>query len=156
MIEASAGSFAKAKEVLRAFLDASVRHDDKAMHACLTRRSLEDGQVSAPDAINGMVFVMDEPQAEGELIVIHLRALPPDAPEGTPPAMAMNCLMTQEDGQWKFDLAGSAERMMAGLDAAMGQVASAMAGVMGDVGQALSDGLRQAFGDGSPDAPRQS
>lgn len=157
MCAAPTDSFVKAKEVLQAFLDASNRHDDKAMHACLTRRSLEDGEVSTPEALDGAVFVMDEPQAEGEMVVIHLKALPPGAANDAQPVMELNCLLVQEDGRWKFDLAGTAERMMAGLEsalgAAMGQMATAMSEAMEGVGKAMSDGLSQAFGEATPAEP---
>ena len=103
---------AQAKQVLQAFLDASLRKDEKAMRACVTRHTLESGQLNSAGP-EGVTLAMGEPQQEGEQWVIPVKAVPIGAPEGTPPVMEMPCLMVEEDGQWKFDLVGTAERMMA-------------------------------------------
>ena len=101
------------------------------MRAHVTRRTLESGHLDGSSAPEGMNFVMDEPQVDGDQIVIHVRAFLIGAPEGTAPAMEMPCLMTQEDGQWKFDLAGTGDRMMAGSGEAAGQVITAVSEAAG-------------------------
>jgi len=75
--------------------------------------------------------------------------------------MRMPGLMVREDGEWKFDMATTQQRMMTGLDAALGQMAGALGQAMEGVGEAMATGLREAFGEGSAEplpaaAPAQS
>ncbi|MFI5377951.1 MAG: YqcC family protein [Tepidisphaerales bacterium] len=138
MSELSVAS-AGAVQVLQTFLDASLRKDEPAMKACLTRKTLESGQMNN-EGPEGVKYVLGEAQLEGENVVIPMKAVPIDAPADAPPAMEMACVMVKEDGAWKFDLLTTVERMMGGgLGAAMEQVASKM-------GEALAGGLSAAFG----------
>lgn len=156
MSELSASDSAEATRVLRTFMEAGLRRDEATMRACVTRSTLESGQMEPDGGPEGVRFVLDDPQAEGDLLVIQARAFPLEAPEGTPPAFEMPCLMVKEDGQWKFDLDGSAERMMGGLTQAMGEMATAMGDAMKGIGEALADGLQQAFGESTDDARPQA
>jgi hypothetical protein len=152
MSELSASDSAQATLVLQTFMEASLRHDEATMRACVTRSTLEANQMKAEGGPEGVRFVFDDQHTEGELLVIRARAIPLDSPEGTPPALEMACLMVKEDGQWKFDLVRSVDRMMGGMEQAMEQVATAMGEAMQGVGQALADGLQQAFGGSSAES----
>lgn len=69
----------------------------------------------------------------------------------------MPCLIVREEGQWKFDLPGSMDRLFGGgLDAMVQQLASTMATAMEGVGQAMAEGLKEAFGGMSGEAPAAS
>jgi hypothetical protein len=155
MSKLSANDFTEAARILQAFMDASLRQDDAAMRACVTRRTLESGQLSASGAPEGIRFVLDAPHMEGEQMVILARGFPIDAPVGTSPAIEMPCLMAKENGQWKFDLSGSAERMMGGISNVVEHMTQAMGEAMKGIGQAMADGLQQAFGQTAPEAPPQ-
>jgi hypothetical protein len=68
--------------------------------------------------------------------------------------MEMDCLMVKEDGQWKFDLSETMNRMFGGnLEEAVEQIGDAVGKAMGEamkgVGDAIGEGLRAAFGEGS-------
>ncbi len=151
---------AEAKKVLDAFLDASLRRDKRAMRACVTRRTLKSGHLdSSPE---GVTFVVGDARAEGEEVIFPVKAFQVGAPKGAEPVMELPCRMTKEDGRWKFDLAGTVERMTAGIEQAMGQamgqVATAMSAAMEGVGKAMAEGLSEAFGKEAPEAtePAQS
>jgi len=143
--------------VLQNFLDAGLRRDEEAMKACLTRKTLESGHVDA-GGFEGMRFVMGDARTEGKQVVIPLQAFPKDAPAGAPPVMEMACLMVKEKAQWRFDLAGTMERMMGGaLDTTVEQVATTMADAAAGVAQAVADGLGQALaGPPSESVPPQT
>jgi hypothetical protein len=128
-------------QVINDFLDASQRKDMKAMEACLTRQSLESGQFngSGPE---GVRMAVGETHMEGELAVVTVGTFPLDAPPDNPPVMQMPCILIQENGQWKFDLAATMERMMSGvLNSAVAQVADGMSQAMDKLGHALGDAL---------------
>lgn len=111
------------------------------MEACLTRKSLESGQFngSSPDGFRPEVA---EARMEGDLAVVNVATFPVDAPSGSAPVMEMPCIVVQEEGKWKFDLATTMERMMGGmLGSAMEQVAGGLNEAMGQVGQAFSEAL---------------
>jgi hypothetical protein len=157
---------AEALQVLQRFLDAGQRHDESAMKACLSRRTLESGQFdnSGPQ---GVRFEMGEGQMEGDGALIPLKLIPLDAPADAPPAMVMPCVMLNEDGQWKLDLPATMERMMGGgIEAAMEQAATVISTAMEGVGQALAEGFGEMSVGGSTaptpaaqswdDAPLQS
>ncbi len=152
----SAPDCAAARAALEAFLDAGNRHDEAAMRALVSKRTLEGGHLDASAGPEGVRFVTSEPRVEGGQVVIDAQAYPTDAPDGTPPVMVMPCRMVQEDGAWKFDLAGTLEGMMGDVEAAMeqavGQVAGALSEAMEGVGQAMADGFREAFGEGGAPA----
>jgi hypothetical protein len=126
-------------KTLESFLGASVRHDEAAMRACVTRQTLESGQMRN-DAPEGFTFVMGEARMEGEIVLIPVTLTAPGAIE---PAMQMECVMTLEDGAWKVDLGAALDRMMRGpMAEAMEGMAAGMAQVVEGVGRALSE----AFG----------
>ncbi len=140
---------AGAIEVLRRFLDASLREDEQAMKACLSRQTLESGQMNS-DGPEGVKYILGDAQIEGDHVVIPMKAVPIDAGEGAPAAMEMACIMVREDGAWKFDLATTMERLMGGgLGTMMEDVASKMAEAMQGMGEALATGLGAAFGESS-------
>jgi hypothetical protein len=140
-------------QTLHAFLDAGLRHDEEAMKKCVTRQSLESGQVDVSATPDGMEFVTDNDHMEGETAVIGVRAFPAGTPHDATPAMEMPCLLVREDGQWKIDLVATIDRMMGGsFEAMAGQMATAMGEAMEGVGKALADGFSQAFGENSPAA----
>jgi hypothetical protein len=114
MADPTANASAQAKKALQAFFDAAVCQDDSAMRARVTRRTLESGDLDGTSAPEAMNFVVDEPRMEGQRMVIDVRGFLIGAPEGAGPAMELPCLMVLEDGQWKFDLAATGERMTAG------------------------------------------
>jgi hypothetical protein len=153
MSELSTSDSAEATQVLQTFMDAGPRHDEAAMRACLTRRTLESNSMSPEGGPEGLRFVYDDQRMEGEQLVIRARAFPVDAPDDTaPPTLEMACIMVKEDGQWKFELMGSVERMMGGsMDAVVEQVTTAIGDAMRGVGQAMSDGMQQAFGQAAPE-----
>ena len=132
--------------VLKAFLDAAQRRDEEAMKACLDRRTLESGQFrnAGPEDTR---FILGEPFMEGEQVIIPAKAYPNDAPADAAPVMEMACQIVKEDGQWKFDLAGTVERMFGGdLGKVVEQVTTAMADAMKGVGEAISEAIGGAFG----------
>lgn len=130
--------------VLKAFMEAAGRGDENAMKTCVTRKTIEGGNLTATPP--GMTLTMGEPTMEGERVVIPVRGDAPGAPAGSP-VMELPCLIVKEDGQWKFDLSGSVDRMLGGsLDALVGQLASTMATAMEGVGEAMAEGLKAAFG----------
>jgi hypothetical protein len=132
---------AEAGQVLQAFFDASDKKDIEGMKACLSAATLKaDGfNASGPE---GLRFVFGEEQMEGPAAVILVKGFPIGAPADSPPAMQMSCVMVLEKGQWKFDLATTAERMMSGMmESAMTQVADTMGKVVDGVGQALASAL---------------
>ena len=149
MSESSAEMSAGAIKVLQAFLDASLRKDEQAMKACLTRKTLESGQMNS-DGPEGVKYILGDAQIEGDKVIIPMKAVPIEAEEGAPAAMEMACVMVKEQGEWKFDLATTMERLMGGgLGAAMEQIASKMTEAMQGVGEALSSGMQAVFGHSS-------
>jgi hypothetical protein len=154
MPEFSASDISQATKVLETFMAAGTRHDEPAMRACLNRRTIESGNMDAAGGPEGMRFVLDNQHTEGEQLVIRARAFPVDSKDDTSPALELACLMVKEDGQWKFDLAGSVDRMMGsgGLEKVVEQMTTAIGDAMKGVGEALSAGLQQAFGQTEPAA----
>ena len=132
---------AGAVKTLQAFLNASEKKDVKGMEACLSASTLEAGGFSGAGP-EGLRFVLGEQQMEGQTAIINIQGFPVGAPADGPPAMQMACVMVQENGAWKFDLATTFERMMGGaMETAMNQVADTMNKVVEGVGQALTSAL---------------
>ncbi|MCG3177939.1 MAG: hypothetical protein BIFFINMI_00262 [Phycisphaerae bacterium] len=138
-----ADASADAARVLQTFLDAGMRHDEETMKACVTRGTLESGNMKADASPEGATCTMGRPQPDGEGFLIPVALYQPDTPPGGPPMMELPCLMVREEGQWKFDLGASMERLLGG---SLEQIAGAMAGAMEGIGQAIADGFREAFG----------
>ncbi|MDQ7779361.1 MAG: hypothetical protein RDV41_06585 [Planctomycetota bacterium] len=148
---------AEAKNVLQKFLDAAERKDMETMRGCVNRATLESGKLDAA-ASEGMTFVMGDARMEDDKVIIPIRSYLPDAPKSSPPVMELPALMVKEDGQWKFDLKGSVDRLLGGVENVMEQVAGAVAQVMEGVGTAMAEGLSKAFGDataGEGEAPAE-
>lgn len=131
---------AEAVGVIHSFLDASQRNDMAAMSACLTRQSLESGQLhGSPE---GVRFVVDETHMEGATAIVTISGFPLEAPADAPAVIQMPCMVVQEEGQWKFDIGATMDRMMGPqLEAAMQQVADGMGQALEKVGQALTTAL---------------
>jgi uncharacterized protein YqcC (DUF446 family) len=143
---------AEAVQVLTSFLAAADRKDEAGMKACLSRKTLESGTFNnaGPEDMN---LVMGEATLEGDMVVIPLRGTPKGAPADAPAVMELPCLIVKEDGQWKFDLSSSVDRMMGGsLQNIVETLGTAMAGAMEGIGKAMSEGLSQAFGESAPAA----
>jgi hypothetical protein len=129
----------EAIHALETFLGASLRHDEAAMRACVTRQTLESGQMRN-DAPEGFTFSLGEAKMEGGNVIIPMALTPPGATE---PATRMECVMTLEDGDWKVDLGAALDRMLRGpMAEAMEGMAAGMAQAMEGVGLAISE----AFG----------
>jgi hypothetical protein len=140
----------KAVAVLQRFLDAAMRKDEPAMRECLTKKTLESGQFDGTGP-QGVRFVLGEALMEGEVVMVPVKAFPLDLPAAeettAQPAMQLQCLMVQEEQAWKFDLAGTTERMFSGdMEAAMQQAAETIGTAMQGVTEVLSETLKQAFG----------
>jgi len=128
----------EAIQTLDTFLGASLRHDEAAMRACVTRQTLESDRMRN-DAPEGFTFALGEAKTEGENAIIPVALTPPGA---TRPAMRMECVMTLEDGAWKVDLGAALDRMMGGpMAEATEGMAADMAQAMESVGHAMSPGL---------------
>src|SRR4051812_27130346 len=86
--------------VLHAFLDAGLRRDQPAMRACLSKNTLASGQFdgSSPE---GVTFSLADAHTENGVTIVPMKAFPIAAPQGSPPAMEMQCVMIQEQGRWK-------------------------------------------------------
>ncbi len=109
------------------------------MRACVTRQTLESGQMRN-DAPEGFTFALGEAKMEGENAIIPVTLTPPGAAE---PAMRMECVMTLEEGAWKVDLGAALDRMMgAPMAEAMEGMAAGLAQAMEGVGRTMSE----AFG----------
>jgi hypothetical protein len=143
----------EALDVLRSFLDAGLRRDEPAMRACLTKKTLEAGQFDGSSP-QGVRYVFGAAAMEGEAAVVPVRAFALEGPaEGDPaavPVMEMPCVMVQEEGQWKFDLVATTERMFSGgLETAMSDTVAALGTAMEGITQQLGDVMREAFGGSS-------
>ncbi len=94
------------------------RGDDAAMRACLSKGTLEAGGVQRA-AAGGRLLPR---RARGRGGPGHHP--PPHAPVGVMedegPAQELPGVMIREDGEWKFDLAASQERMMSAIEGALG------------------------------------
>ncbi|MCY2929127.1 MAG: hypothetical protein NTV86_06455 [Planctomycetota bacterium] len=143
---------AAARAVLQAFVDAGLARNEAGMKACLTRHTLESGQFNPDSAPEGLRFEVGDGQMEGPMAVITMKAFPSDSPADAAPVMEMACLVVQEEGQWKFDLSGTMDRMMGGLQQAMEQMAVSMGDAMKGIGEAMAEGLQEAF-NGLPAEP---
>ncbi len=138
----------QAVEVLQAFLAASDKKDEEAMKACVSKQTIEAGQMNTEGA-EGMEYHLGDPVWEGDNVVIPMRAVPTaESPQGVP-EMEMQCLMVEEDGQWKFDLMETMNRLMGGdLGEMMDQMADMMKDTMEGLGEAMAEGMKAAFGEG--------
>src|SRR4051812_45737191 len=102
MSSTSPPGHADAVRVLESFLDASVRGDEPAMRACLTRDLSESDDFDAA-ALAGVRFTTGQARADGPRIIVPVQAFAADAPADAPPQMEMQCVMVPEDGEWKLD-----------------------------------------------------
>ncbi len=133
--------------VLQTFLDAGLKNDLPTMRTCLNRASLESGQFDGSSP-QGVRYVLGDASMEGENVLVAVSAFPVDAPPGAPPAMQLSCLLVQEEGQWKFDLATTTQRMFSGgLEAALSQTAEALGTAMQGITETLGATMAQAFGE---------
>lgn len=138
-----------AVRTLKAFLDANRRRDEEGMRACLTRKTLESGAFTGPNAPDA-TYVMEEPQVDGDRVILPLKVVP----EGAPPeaAMTLPCILVEEEGAWKFDLAATMERAFGGvMETAVEQVAGAMSQAM----EGVATAMQSAFGAADEAAPAQ-
>ncbi len=142
----AAGVPAEAMKTLQVFLEAGLRQDEKAMRACLSRKSLESGQLDPSSSPKGAKFLFKESHMEGEQAIIQVRAVPQEGPDDAPPLLEMPCIMVKEDGVWKFDLGTTVDRMMGGLEAAMGEMTKVMGDAMKGIGEAMGEAMTEAFG----------
>ena len=111
------------------------------MRACVTRQTLESGQMRN-DAPEGFTFSLGDAKKEGENVIIPMALIPPGAAE---PATQMECVMTLEDGAWKVDLGAALDRVMRGpMAEAMEGMAAGLAQVMEGVGHAMSEAFAAA------------
>ncbi|MCE7974940.1 MAG: hypothetical protein DYG92_11565 [Leptolyngbya sp. PLA1] len=131
-----------AMAVLRRFVEANAHQDVPAMMGCLSRGTLESGGFSGPMP-GAFRFEFGDAESQGEQIIIPMTVLAPGESPDTPPTpvMSMRCIMVQEDGDWKFDLASTMQPQMEAMESAMmeamQQVGSAMGEAMGAMGEAL-------------------
>ncbi len=137
--------------VLQKFLDAATQKDETAMRACLTKKTLESGQFDGTGP-QGVRFVLGEPAMEADAVIIPVKAYPLDTPPEqdatATPAMQLQCIIVLEEGAWKFDLAGTMERMFSGgMEAAMQQAVQSIGTAMQGVTEALGETMKQAFGE---------
>jgi hypothetical protein len=131
-----------AVRVLQAFLDASVRGDEPAMRACLTRDLRESDDFDS-SALAGVRFVTGAARVADGRVLVPVQAFAADAAAAADaqPQMEMLCVMVPEDGQWKLDLEATWGGMDADINAALGQVASALGDAMGAVTGAVGEAL---------------
>jgi hypothetical protein len=136
-------------DVLQKFLEASIRKDLETMKTCVTKKTLEAGQMNT-EGPTDVTIVLGQATREGENIIIPAKLVA--NPPSTDAPFEMPCIMMLEDGQWKFDLGSTIERLMsgAGLDRMMEEVASKMSTAMEGVADALSEGFKAAFGSEEP------
>lgn len=146
---------AEALAVLRAFLDAGARQDEAAMRACLSKSTLESGSFNPSAAPQGLAFEVGEARREGAVVVADVSGREAGAAAGTPPALTLPCVLVEEDGAWKVDLKASMDRMFGGsVEEALESMVGTMAEAMKGVGEALAEGLSQAFSsEGGDPAP---
>lgn len=139
----------EAINVLQGFLDASGREDIEEMKQFVSKQTIESGSMNTEGG-KGMKYELSEATWEGDHVVIPMRATPTDeAPEGAP-EMEMQCLMVQEEGEWKFDLVETMNRLFGGdMGEMMDQMADLMKDTMEGLGDAIAGGLESAFGGGS-------
>jgi uncharacterized protein YqcC (DUF446 family) len=137
----------EAVAVLQEFLDASLRKDEPAMRACLSKKTLEGGTFSGSGPEN-VTFTLGAPAWEGDAIVVPVTGTPNDPAEGR--GMELPAVLIQEAGAWKFDLATSMDRMMGGsMKETMEGLANTMSQAAGAIGSAFAEGMSEAFGDSS-------
>lgn len=142
---APGGAVAGALAVLKQFVAAAERKDERGMKACLTKASLKSGSFSgaSPD---GAEYTFGEARMEGDVVVIPVRASAPGAG-----AMELPCRMVQEGGKWKLDLAGTMDTLMQPM---LDQMVSAVGEAFEGLGKAVSEGLASAFGEGDEEEAR--
>lgn|GEM_PF-4816547 len=147
-----------AMAVLRRFVDANASQDVVAMMKCLSKGTLESGGFSGPMP-GEFRFEFGEAEEQGAGVVIPMTVLAPgETPETPPtPVMALRCIMVEEEGEWKFDLASTMQPQMEAMESAMmdamQQVGSAMGEAMGAMGGAIEGAMGEALGGGTGDGP---
>ena len=134
----------EAIDTITAFLDANRRQDEEGMRACLSRRTLESGSFSGPDG-HATDFFIGEPRRDGDRIVVPVRIVPPGAGEDSPESMDLPCIVVEEDGAFKFDLAGTMEIAFGGD---LGDMVDSVAGAISEAMDGIGDALQTAFGSG--------
>ncbi|MCX7050043.1 MAG: hypothetical protein NTX50_31740 [Candidatus Sumerlaeota bacterium] len=146
MSEAPVSVPAEAMQALDRFLNASLRRDEEAMKSCVTRKTLELGKMHTQGP-EGVRFIKGDARMEGDNAVMPIKAIRNDAPDDEEAVMEMDCVMAREDGEWKFDLLTTMDRLMGGsLDEVVNAMTSQMAEAMKGVGEALAGGMQEAFG----------
>jgi|GEM_PF-3760993 len=135
---APGGAVAGALAVLKQFVAAAERKDERGMKACLTKASLKSGNFSSASP-EGATYAFGKARVEADAVVIPVRASAPGAG-----AMELPCRMVQEGGKWKFDLAGTMDTLMQPM---LDQMVSAVGEAFEGLGKAVSEGLASAFGE---------
>lgn len=140
-----------ASQVIRTFVAAGKRGDVEAMKACLTKNTLESGCFRGENP-PGVDFVPQEPRREDGRIIVPLKVVP----EGSgPDAEALDelpCVVVEEDGAWKFDLAATLDLKMGGMQQAMEQAMAQMGEAMSGAMSGMAEAMQAAFGSGEGDA----
>ncbi len=136
---------AGATRVLQSFIDANGRQDAAAMIACLTRSTLEAGGFSGPTPPNVQFKIGDAAEVDGN-ITIPMHVMPVGDPDA-PVLDTLQCVMVEEDGQWKFDLLATIGPQMAAVEAAMDEAMGALGDAMGQAMGAVGDAMSAAFGE---------
>lgn len=144
-----------AMAVLRRFVDANAAQDVAGMMKCLSKNTLESGGFSGPMP-GEFRFEFGEAEEQAPSVIIPMTVLAPGETPDTPPVpvMAMRCIMVQEEGEWKFDLASTMQPQMEAMESAMmdamQQVGNAMGEAMGAMGAAMGEALGGTT-DGEPE-----
>ncbi|CAG0976953.1 hypothetical protein PHYC_01555 [Phycisphaerales bacterium] len=135
---------AAALAALRAFTDANASGDVVGMMKLLSRSTLEAGGFSGPMP-SDFQFAFGEPEAVDGAVVVPMEARPGGVGPESDPVMAMRCIMVEEDGAWKFDLAATMQPQMEAMEAALReageQLGEAMGGAMSAMGEAIAGAM---------------
>ena len=144
----------EAIDTIRAFMDANRLQDEAGMRACLSRNTLESGSFSGPDG-HPTDYYLGEPRREGDHFVVPVRMVPPGAGEDSEEFMDLPCVVVDEDGALKFDLAATMDLAFGGdLEDAVDEMAGAMAEAMDGVGEALGEAFGTEAGADEGEAQR--
>lgn len=128
---------------LQRFLDANDRRDVDAMRACLTQSSLSGFSGEGPADVR---YDIGTPVLQGERVIIPMRVSPRDGGPDAPVLAEMPCVMVQEDGAWKFDLAATMAPQEAMMEQALREMGQQIGQAMEQMGKAIGSAL-----DGSAD-----
>ncbi|MCW5755471.1 MAG: hypothetical protein KIT24_12260 [Phycisphaeraceae bacterium] len=139
---------AEATNVLKGFVDANNRQDGEAMKTYLCRSSLEEDGFSGPMPPE-LKLEIGEAEDHGDKVIIPLNISAPGDDGQMMQLDELRCIMIQEDGEWKFDLATSVAPQMEAVEAAMGQMMEQLGTAMGEAFGAIGDAISNAFGGSS-------